>query len=351
MGIQVYARTNPLRRPKGFEPTVQRWSASVPGKFDSYVVAIFGVQGDDAQALRASPFFAWFAKAQAIAAAPDVHDHARYTDETGQLNHLVTAYWVDKARFAAWCGSSEVASWWNDAARLDEACGYFREEMTVPLERQETLYWQDYPAGLCRSGDVGVYPTPYCGYYGAMRDRIPLAAVDPLQSAAGTELRPPQQRQSKGAHWQIVTPHNLAVIRSATFWGRCDAEQQADFEEKLRRPLERGMDFLRNNAVEAGCCSLRYQGTCEVDGKAVPEAHALGYFLGLANLENWAERHSSHHAIFSSAMARYRKYGAANQLRTWHEVFILPQDGQRFEYVNCSPGTGLLPWFDGKQLA
>jgi hypothetical protein len=42
----------------------------------------------------------------------------------------------------------------------------------VPVERQETLYWKDYPAALSRSPEVAVYPTPYCGYYGAMRDRI-----------------------------------------------------------------------------------------------------------------------------------------------------------------------------------
>jgi aldoxime dehydratase len=91
---------------------------------------------------------------------------------------------------------------------------------------------------------------------------------------------------------------------------------------------------------------LRFQQTCDPAGAPFLETHALGYFLSLDHLENWAERHSSHDAIFSAAIARYRKYGAANQLRTWHEVFVLPREGQLFEYLNCAPGTGLLGYFD-----
>ena len=67
-------------------------------------------------------------------------------------------------------------------------------------------------------------------------------------------------------------------------------------------------------------------------------------------MENWAERHASHEAIFTAAIARYRKFGKANQLRTWHEVFVLPEQGQIFEYVNCAPGTGLSGYFAGERL-
>ena len=37
-------------------------------------------------------------------------------------------------------------------------------------------------------------------------------------------------------------------------------------------------------------------------------------------------------------------------LRTWHEVFVLPEQGQIFEYVNCAPGTGLSGYFAGERL-
>jgi aldoxime dehydratase len=40
----------------------------------------------------------------------------------------------------------------------------------------------------------------------------------------------------------------------------------------------------------------------------------------------------------SAAIARYKKYGKLNQLRTWHEVF------------NCAPETGILPYFEAERL-
>ncbi len=118
----------------------------------------------------------------------------------------------------------------------------------------------------------------------------------------------------------------------------------------LRAPLERGMAYLRESPEATGCCSLRFQQTCDAEGKPELETHALGYFLSLEHMENWAERHASHEAIFTAAITRYRKFGKANQLRTWHEVFVLPEQGQIFEYVNCAPGTGLSGYFAGERL-
>jgi aldoxime dehydratase len=120
-------------------------------------------------------------------------------------------YWIDPAAHDAWHRHPDVTHWWDDAARLNEPCGYFRECMIVPLDRQETLYWQDYPAALSKSQEVGIYPTPWCGYYGAMRDRIPIAAVDALEPAQNT-LAPAATRDTKGARWHIRT-HGQGLCR------------------------------------------------------------------------------------------------------------------------------------------
>ena len=349
MGLQAYARVNPLRKPKGFEPVVQRWSAGLVNSCEALCVVFHGVQGKDAASVYASAFFPWITAAIGLPSGPTVHDHAWFVDENGLFTHIVAAYWVDRDRRDAWLAEPAVAQWWSDGARLSDSIGVFRESLTVPVERQETLYWQDYPAGLSRSPDVAVYPTPYCGYYGAMRDRIPLAAVDALAPAA-VELPPPVSRPTRGARWRIATPENLAVIRSAAFWGRCDSAQTEDYMRDLRAPLERGMAYLRESPGATGCCSLRFQQTCSVTGTPELETHALGYFLSLGHMENWAERHASHDAIFSAAIARYRKFGKANQLRTWHEVLVLPEQGQTIEYVNCAPGTGLSGYFEGERL-
>ncbi len=349
MGLQVFDRVNPLRKPKGFEPVVQRWSAGFANKCEALCVAFHGIQGRDAESVYRSPFFPWIEKAISLPSGPTVHDHAWFIDQNGLYTHIVAAYWVDQERRDDWLVDPHLTSWWTDAARLAEPNGYFRESVTVPVERQETLYWKDYPAALSRSPEVAVYPTPYCGYYGAMRDRIPLAAVDAMAPAMN-ELPTPIARDTRSARWRIVTPQNLTVIRSAAYWGRCDPAQTEDYMRDLRAPLERGMAYLRESPEATGCCSLRFQQTCDAEGKPELETHALGYFLSLEHMENWAERHASHEAIFTAAIARYRKFGKANQLRTWHEVFVLPEQGQIFEYVNCAPGTGLSGYFAGERL-
>jgi aldoxime dehydratase len=350
MSIQIYERINPVRKPKGFEPVVQRWSTGFVNGCDALCVAFHGIQGNSPEEVYASPFFRWIEAAQALPSGPTVHDHAWFVDQNGLYTHIVAGYWVDRDKRDVWMADPHVKSWWEDDARLGEPTGYFRESLTVPVERQESIYWQDYPAGLMRSKEVAIYPTPYCGYYGAMRDRIPLAAVDKLESSVA-ELPAPQARATQGARWRITTPNNLTIIRSAAFWGRCDPSQTEDYMRELRAPLQRGMDFLRESPAATGCCSLRFQQTCDSAGTPQLETHALGYFLSLKHLENWAENHASHEAIFSAAISRYRRYGKANQLRTWHEVFVVTESGNAFEYLNCAPGTGLSNYFEGEKLS
>jgi len=132
------------------------------------------------------------------------------------VNHIVADYWLSATDHARWQASPKVAGWWNDPKRLSEPCGYFQECLRIPVERQETLYWQGYPAGLSRSDEVAIYPTPYCGYCGVMRDRIPLAASDPLDTPLGAQVSDPLQRDG-GCAVAGPYPHNLAVIRSAPY--------------------------------------------------------------------------------------------------------------------------------------
>jgi len=344
-------RLVPIRRPAGFIPAVQRWSFLLPPSCTTLRVGFFAVQAANAAAIAASPFRTWAHDALAEHAdGPTALDHSRYVDAAGKLNHVIAAYWVNAARFARWRADASTQEWWDAPARLSDATGVWRETLRVPRDRQESIYWRDYPAGLMTSPEVAIFPTPYCGYYGAMRDRIPLAATDKLDAPPGAVLRAQPERTGFGQRWRVTPPHNLAVIRSANSWGMMDAEQHADYQERLRGPLDRGMDFLRENPLPTGCAVLRMQRKTDATGAEAPEDHALGYFLSLRHMEAWAEGHASHAAIFGAAIARYRRYGPANQLRTWHEVYVLPEGDQLFEYANCHPATGLLPWFPGERI-
>jgi hypothetical protein len=344
-------RTFAVRKKPGFEPAVQRWSFRLPDDCAQLRVAFLGAQGPDDTTIEHDGFADWIDR-QLVghASGPTVVDRARFTDPQGLRNHVVAAYGGDEARHRGGRDDPAVRRWWDAPDRVRARTGIWQEILRVPRDRQESIYWRDYPAGLMRSDAVDVYPTPYCGYYGAMRDRIPLAAVDPLDGSPDAVLAPRSERVGFGQRWRIVPPHDLAVIRSANTWGRMDDGQLADYRAHLSGPLEQGMAFLREAPVASGCASLRMMRTHDERGVEVPEDHALGHFLSLRHMERWAEGHATHAAIFGAAISRYRRYGASNQLRTWHEVFILPEGDQRFEYVNCHPATGLLRWFDGERL-
>jgi aldoxime dehydratase len=43
-------------------------------------------------------------------------------------------------------------------------------------------------------------------------------------------------------------------------------------------------------------------------------------------------------------MAARRKYQDNLQLRTYNEIFIVEENNPPFEYFNCHPRTGLLPY-------
>lgn len=345
-------RIAPLRKPPGFTPAVQRWSFLLPEGETGLHVAFFGAQADSQAELDGHPMRHWIdTHLVGHADGPTCLDHARAPLSGGRVEHVVCAYWVSAARFARWAADPAAEGWWHDPKRLTGRHGAWREVLWVPRARQESIYWKDYPAGLMASPEVAIFPTPFCGYYGAMRDRLPAAATDRLDAPPGAELAVRSERRGYGEHWSVRPPHNLALIRSANSWARMDGEQRADYDAKLRDPLAAGMDYLGENPLPSGCACMRWQGTTDTEGAPQPEAHAHAYFLSLSHMERWAEGHATHAAIFRAAIQRYRHYGSANQLRTWHEVYVLPGDRQRFEYLNCDPQTGLLRWFEADRLA
>ncbi|TXT13137.1 hypothetical protein VHUM_01538 [Vanrija humicola] len=331
-------RAVPLRKPPGFTPAVQRYSALLPPSTSELVIGQFGVQARDASTLAASPLLRWAEAAFRLPHGPSTRDDARFVDGAGYTNHVVTGYWL--GGYDAWRAATEA--WWAEDARLDEP-GTWREVLRVPPDRFESIYWLDYPGGLSADAGVALYPTPYCGYYGAMRDRL---VVNDALEAPGA---PPARRKGETprGRWRVAVPHNTAVIRTAHTWSAMDGEQKADYDAKLAPPLAKGMGYLQ--AHPDACLSLRWATTTAADGALVPEKHATGYFATLGKMEDWSERHRTHAAIFSAAVGRYKFYGEKNQLRTWHEVCVLPDDREQlFEYIGCHGDTGLLPYFDAK---
>lgn len=77
------------------------------------------------------------------------------------------------------------------------------------------------------------------------------------------------------------------------------------------------------------------------------ETCSAGFFRSLKDLEAWASQHPTHHKIFHGAHAHSTRFGKdAFKMRTWHEVAVLKPGEVSFEYYNCHPRTGLLPFVD-----
>lgn len=343
-------RLVPLRKTPGFVPAVRRWSYRVPPDQAEIRVAYFGAVAPTEAALALHPLLDWVRdRVVGHPSGPTCVEHARFPSADG-VTHSICAYWIDEDRFRTWREDRAVEAWWQAPERLAGELGTWREILRIPRDRQESLYWLDFPKGLSTSPEIELYPTPYCGYYGSMRDRLMASCRDRLEADPAASLSRRSGRHGYGEHWSVEAPGNITLICGGSSWGFMGLEQHADYEGKLREPVTNGMAYLAENALPSGCLSMRWQRSTDTEGTPEPDEHAHAYFFSLPHLENWSEHHGSHAAIFSAAIQRYRKYGSANQLRTWHEVFVLPAGGQLFEYLNCHPDTGLLSWFDARLL-
>jgi hypothetical protein len=106
------------------------------------------------------------------------------------------------------------------------------------------------------------------------------------------------------------------------------------------------LQYLNDNAEETGAMGLRYLRNTDADRPltdyARKETCGAGFFANLEDLENWAKTHSSHLAIWRGAMAHYKAFPDNRLFRTWHEVSVIHEGDARFEYINCTPGTGVM---------
>ena len=326
---QAQHRRFPLRRPEDHKPPIPRYSAMLP---DATKVAVLflGVQSRSVEA------------AQALANdvptdgddAPVYTDFAAFRDQQGFLNRIIALYWLDARAYVRWQHSPRVAYWRARATRI----GFWWEPVVAHTSRMETIAFKEFRRGFSGCPHTELDTTLCSGYWGAARDRIPAAAFDLFEATADVV------GHGTATHAVIQPPKNLAIIRSGVSWKDCDSEQLADYQEHIKPKLDAGMEFLRDHPRDTGCFSLRQVECIDLNGAQLGEAYSLGAFVSISHLESWAKDHPTHLAIYTRAMAARRKYQDKLQLRTYNEIFIVDADNPPFEYVNCHPKTGLLPF-------
>ncbi|HVW68484.1 MAG TPA: phenylacetaldoxime dehydratase family protein, partial [Steroidobacteraceae bacterium] len=78
------------------------------------------------------------------------------------------------------------------------------------------------------------------------------------------------------------------------------------------------------------------------------QVESLGWFLTLRDLEHWTHHHPRHVAIMKNIMAYMQRFDFKPRLNLGHEVIVVPRGQAEFEYSNCHPGTGFLPFFPAR---
>lgn len=338
--LQGPARTCPMRMPEGWNAPYPAWSARHAAGTTEVVMAYFGVQAADDRA--------WLGALHRRFAGPGGParvELGRHVDRAGVPTLLTAAYWTSAAAYEHWRHASGFEAWWADPERLRGPHGLYREVLTVPLERLETLFSTQVPAGVAATAPALEGPVNEHAYWGGARDRIPISAVNALASPFGQTLPRLGPADTRGRRLRVRVPENLAVIHSAQDWSQCAGDERARYTGEVHPTLVEGMTFLRDHPLEVGCCDMRMVDELDSRGQAVPRSYGFGYFLSLEHLERWAESHPTHLKIFGTFLTMVEAFQGQLDLRLWHEVSVLPGAGQVFEYLNCHPQTGLLPWF------
>jgi hypothetical protein len=279
---------------------------------------------------------------------PTFHERAMVIDSKGAYNIVSIAYWPSVKAYEEWGEKSGFKTWWEDLDATSEPHGYFLEVFTPTMDRWETVISRpDILEGGSHmregvSGDIKEH-----GYWGSMRDRLPIGQVDELGGEkTGNGENAKQTKDTTKTRVRLPGKKNLAVIRSGQDWSGTSPEEKKLYLETMHPVLIKGMDFLRDNP-SVGCYSCHFMDVVDSKtGKADKErTFCLAYFNELASLEGWCKSHKTHLDIFGGFFKYAKRLGPDMTLKLWHEVLVLEPEQQFFEYVGCHEKTGMLGSF------
>jgi hypothetical protein len=252
--------------------------------------------------------------------------------------------------------------------------GWFIEAIFPTMDRFETVFSNpSSPEGAAvlsshMSGAIEEH-----GYWGSARDRFALGQYDAMSAArsacpvmslscSGTEsFKTPSRRLIHGTSAKRVKVpgrQNLCVIQSGQDWSRMTGPDRDLYMDTLHPVLEHGMSFLgqqklpaseRDEAAQGkqarsyGCYDCRFMTHLHPASlePSISKSFGLAYFDCLSSLEAWAREHKTHLDIFNGFFKYATETQGKGDLRLWHEISVLKEDQQYFEYINCAAPTGM----------
>lgn len=357
------ARLYPLRKPKNHRLPVPRYTLALPGEVTRIHISYIGVQqhSNDAASTEAKTqvcqeIQSWLESED----GPATYESFSLLDGREAPGTTVwVGYWTDAGRYTKALDSLNLLSIYHRQPILHQrSLGLWKETFSTPVSRAETNYsGLDYLPGLGQLPNTTASEHDLATYWGAARDRIPDSATDlfPRPATAPSPTEPPDPAtasptlppESLRHHLTGTNHHNIVHIRSGQWWSNCNPVEAAAYETNLEPTLRAGLDYLTTHPSSTGALCVRYlRNTCPTSpahDTARKETCGAGFFANLEDLETWAKTHSSHLGIWRGAMAHYKAFpDGERKFRTWHEVCVIEEGEARWEYVNCSEGTGVL---------
>lgn len=323
-----------------YAPPFPAWVGRADPAITRYVMAYLGVQSKgESQLGAACAALRQIVQSLEHGAGPRYHDTVHYQDASGYDNMIVIAYWDNPATFARWERDEVIEAWWSGKETGHQGLGFFREIISPGVERFETLYAM--PEGMEgvglamgeRSGEIQEH-----GYWGSMRDRIPLSQTDGM--AASGELK--AERSAQRVRVRVSGHENLVVIRSGQDWSETEGRERELYLGEMEPVLRAGMDFLRDQGLPVGCYSNRYVQHIDAHGQPMEKRFSVSHWRSMSALERWSESHPTHIEIFGTFMRMVQTLGGQLKWKGYHEVSVLRAQDQHYDYINCHPGTGLM---------
>lgn len=323
-----------------WNPAYPAFSSRPAKSIESIVMSYFGVQskGDENKG-RACAAFQQILESFKQPDGPARHDLVQFVDGEGYINLIAVGYWTDPAKFENWNDSPSIKDWWASDKRLDEGVGYFREILRPRMEQFETIFTHEH--GPFEGASI-LFPEMSApiiehGYWGSMRDRLPLSQTSVMDPEGELSIKSGAPEQ--GGRVIIGGHDNLTLIRSGEDWSFTEGEERRTWFDNIEPVLHEGMNYLRDDGLEVGCYCNRYVHHMDEKGNLLEKGFGYSLWRSLSALETWGASHHTHLQIFVTFMRNVHKF---KNLTLYHEVSVFDAANQYFEYINCHPKTGLL---------
>lgn len=329
-------------KPDDYEPPYPAFQAHPRAGYEQVALAMLGVQaasGANGDAL----LHAFQHLLATDAPGRPLHvEWGSHIDTAGHRNDVLLPYWQSPALMSAFWARADVQA--RLAQPLEGGVGWWRETLAAPTSSLDANYSiSDVRYGISRYSEMRL--ERFHAYFGSMRDRVPDFHAGLADGASGQLVRR-EPVASRGRRLRIVElPDKLCFIRAAFAWEAAEPEEQRVFRDEMYPVYKEGSDYLSEHPLEANCISMRMIDEQREEHDNGVQSESLGWFLTLADLERWTHHHPRHQAIMRNIMGYMQRFDFKPRLNLGHEVLVVPQGQAEFEYCNCHPDTGFLPFF------